>query len=183
MKKIGIAGAGGIGSNVCMHLVRAGITNIKVVDYDLIDYSNLNRQNYFYNQVGKVKVEALKINMEKINPKLDLEIINTKINRLNINQIFSDCDIVIEAFDDKKYKQILIEELLPLKTLIVSASGIAGTNLDNVVVKSVGDNLYIVGDFVTDISKHATYSTKVGYIAARMANIVITYLEGVNEKI
>ena len=45
--KIGIAGAGGLGSNVAVHLVRSGISSLKICDFDVIENSNLNRQFYF----------------------------------------------------------------------------------------------------------------------------------------
>ena len=64
--RIGIAGAGGIGSNVAMLLVRAGFTKFTIVDFDYLEQSNLNRQFYFEDQLGKSKVESLKINLERI---------------------------------------------------------------------------------------------------------------------
>lgn len=53
--KIGIAGAGGIGSNVAANLVRSGVTSLKIVDFDRVESSNLNRQFYFSDQIGCLK--------------------------------------------------------------------------------------------------------------------------------
>ena len=63
---IGIAGAGGLGSNVAISLSRAGIGKLIISDFDIIEPSNLNRQQYFIEQIGKPKVIALKENLMRI---------------------------------------------------------------------------------------------------------------------
>ncbi|MBZ4683231.1 MAG: sulfur carrier protein ThiS adenylyltransferase [Fusobacteriaceae bacterium] len=170
--KIGIAGAGGLGSNVAMNLVRTGVSNIKVVDFDKIEESNLNRQFYFYDQIGKVKVEALKENLTRINNNLEIEVINQKIEESNIEELFKDCDIVVEAFDKDIYKKLFFNTFHNKKKLLVSASGVAGNTINNLEIKKIG-NSFIVGDFQKGIDKHKTYSTKVSIVAAMMANIVL----------
>lgn len=171
--KIGILGAGGIGSNVAVNLVRSGVSNLKIADFDRIDLSNLNRQFYFHDQIGRSKVEALKENLERIAPDLDLEIIDTKIEKKNIKELFDDCDILVEAFDKKEYKKLLIEEFHSSNKLIVSASGIAHHDLDDISTKKFGDNIYVVGDFKKGIEEYKTYSPKVLIVASIMANIVM----------
>lgn len=171
-KKIGIAGAGGLGSNVAVNLVRSGIDNIKVADFDVIDQSNLNRQFYFRDQVGMVKVEALRENLTRINPELSIEIEDMKLDETNMREFFSDCDIVVEAFDKSRYKSMLLEQV-GRKELIVCGSGIAHHNLEEITVKQMGKNIYIVGDFSSDIKDCKTYSAKVQIVASMMANIVM----------
>ena len=171
--RIGIAGAGGLGSNVAVHLVRTGIKKLKIADFDVIDESNLNRQFYFMDQVGKPKVEALRENLLRIAPDLDIEIVNEKLTRKNMRKTFNECEILVEAFDKKNYKSMLIEECLFHKKLIVAASGIAHHDMDRIEVKNVGQRLCIVGDFSKDIEEYKTYSTKVSVISAMMANIVL----------
>lgn len=170
--KIGIAGAGGLGSNVAVNLVRSGITNIKVADFDVIDQSNLNRQFYFKDQIGMVKVEALLENLTRINPDIKLDIKNTKLDKSNMKDFFEDCDIVVEAFDKNKYKSMLLEEV-GKKDLIVCGSGIGHHTLEDITVRKMGKNIYIVGDFTTDIKDNKTYSSKVQIVASMMANIVM----------
>ena len=172
IKKIGIAGAGGLGSNVAVNLVRSGIDNIKIADFDTIDESNLNRQFYFKDQVGMVKVEALKENLTRINPDSSIEVKNVKLNEGNMKEFFADCDIVVEAFDKSKYKAMLLERVVG-KELIVCGSGIAHHNLEEITIKSMGKNIYIVGDFSSDIKDCKTYSAKVQIVASMMANIVM----------
>lgn len=171
--KIGIAGSGGLGSNIAVNLVRSGVKNIKIVDFDIIEQSNLNRQFYFQDQIGKNKVNALSENLYRINSKINLEIINKKLEKENIKDIFEDCEIIAEAFDKSIYKSIIIEELLPLKKLIVSGNGIAHYDLENIETKKIKDNLYIVGDFSKGIDNYKTFSTKVNIVASIMANIIL----------
>lgn len=170
---IGIAGCGGIGSNVAYHLVRTGVNYLKFGDFDKIEDSNLNRQFYFENQVGLFKSETLVKNLNLINSKakFDYEII--KFNRENIYDFFKNCDIVIEAFDKKEYKAMLIEELLPKGKIIISASGIGSFNTEDIEIKKIGKNLFIVGDFKTDTDNFKTYSHKVGAVAAIMAGVAL----------
>lgn len=171
--RIGIAGAGGLGSNVAVNLVRTGVTSIKVVDFDEIEESNLNRQFYFKDQIGQAKVKALYENLKRINPQLDIVAVNRKLERENIHDIFSDCDIIVEAFDKNIYKSMIVEEFLAKKKLIVSGSGIADNDLENIETRRLRDNLFVVGDFNKGIDKYGTFSTKVSIVAAIMANVVL----------
>ena len=68
--KIGVAGLGGLGSNVLSHLVRAGIRRFVAADFDVVSASNLNRQFFFADQVGRKKTEALAENLRRIAPDL-----------------------------------------------------------------------------------------------------------------
>ena len=171
--KIGIAGCGGIGSNVACHLVRTGIDYLKFGDFDKIEESNLNRQFFFKNQVGLYKSETLAKNLKAVNPDGNFEFEIIKFNRNNIKDFFSDCDIVVEAFDKKEFKAMLIEELLPMGKIIVSASGIGHWDTNKVSIKKIGKNLTVVGDFEKDTDDYKTYSHKVGMIAAIMAGTVL----------
>ena len=73
---VAITGAGGLGSNCAMILVRAGFRKFRLVDFDIITDTNLNRQFYRPDQIGAVKVEVLKKNLLEINPGLDITIFN-----------------------------------------------------------------------------------------------------------
>lgn len=171
--RIGIAGIGGIGSNVTVHLVRTGVKELKFGDFDVIEESNLNRQFYFKEQIGKYKAEMLYENLKKINPNGDFQYKIIKFERENIKEFFQDCDIIIEGFDKKEYKSMLVEELYPLGKIIISASGIASHDCKEIQVKEAGKNLYIVGDFQKDIYNYKTYSHKVSVISALMAEIAL----------
>jgi len=145
---VGIAGLGGLGSNAAIALVRAGIGRLVLVDFDKVEESNLNRQYYFIDQIGKNKVDALKENIEKINPEVKIEIINQKLLKGSMEEPFKDVDVVIEALDSAETKATFIEEILtklPDKP-IVAASGVAGYgHSDRIGTKCLG-KLYMCYD-------------------------------------
>ncbi len=170
---IGIAGVGGIGSNVCIILVRSGLVNFKIIDFDHIEPSNLNRQFYFRDQVGKPKVAMLEKNLKKINPNVNIEKEMVKVSKENVKSLFSECEIVVEGFDLKESKIMLLEELGEKKSLIVSASGIAGKNMENIRVQKLGKNCFIAGDFCSDNNAFDLFPPKVFCVAAIMAGIVL----------
>ncbi len=150
-KKIGIAGCGGLGSNAANNLVRLGFKDFILVDFDIVEETNLNRQFYFFDQIGNVKCEALHKNLLRINPEVNIETINIKINKKNIHSIFEGCDYIIEGFDKVKYKTLLIEELSPYIPCI-SASGLGSYwYVDDITTMEVNKNLMIVGDFISDV--------------------------------
>lgn len=175
MVKIGIAGCGGIGSNVAMNLVRAGIKNFTLVDFDKIEDSNLNRQFYFQKQIGLYKAPTLMENLKSINGDLNINFFIEKIDKNNVLQFFSDCDIVIEAFDKKEFKTLLIENYLT--KYIISANGVGGRDLES--IKNLTFNrLTVIGDFYSDIKTYQTYSTKVMFVACLMANKALDIIGG-----
>src|SRR5450759_1782472 len=107
--KVGIAGAGGLGSNCAVALARSGVGTLVIVDFDVIEEANLNRQYYFTDQIGMNKTIALKENISRINPCTFVITHQVKLDRGNIIQIFSGCDIIVEAFDSSSMKEMLIE--------------------------------------------------------------------------
>ncbi len=175
--KIGVAGAGGLGSNCAMNLVRSGFQNFVIADFDTIDGSNLNRQFYFSNQRGLLKVDALKQNLLKINPSLSLTTINERITVNNLEQIFGECDCIVEAFDDAQAKKLLIEHFNNSTKLVVAASGIAGCgNTDRIKTRKINSRLYIIGDFVSESSEQLPpYSPGVTIAAAKQADVILSH--------
>lgn len=177
--KIGIAGVGGIGSNVAMHLVRSGITNLKFGDFDKIEKSNLNRQFYFEEQIGEYKAQALLKNLTKISQgNYEYQVI--KFDESNIKEFFKDCDILVEGFDKKECKQLFMEELYDGKRLLITVSGIGGLDSSDIQVIKRMKNLYIVGDMKSDIAEYKTYSHKVNIVASKISEIILKELY--NEK-
>ena len=145
---VGIAGLGGLGSNATVALARAGIGRLAIVDFDIVEKKNLTRQYYFLDQVGKLKIEALRENIEKINPKVMIETHNQKLEKGSMEKPFTGVDVVIEALDSAETKAAFIEEILtklPNKP-IVAASGVAGYgHSDRITTKRLG-NLYMCYD-------------------------------------
>ena len=149
----------------------------KIVDFDNVEISNLNRQFYFKDQVNKPKVESLKENLLKINHDLEIETLKEKIEKNNISEIFKDCDIVVEAFDRAEDKKMLVENMLLTKELIVSASGLCGFgNCDDIKVHRLKKNLVIIGDLKTSTNCMAPISPRVNIAAAKQADIILEYV-------
>lgn len=178
---IGIAGAGGLGSNVAAHLVRAGVRRLVIADFDVISPSNLNRQFFFRDQIGRRKVDALAENLRRIEPDLDLSPHAVRIDAANLRTIFGECDIVVEAFDNVESKAALLAALR--NKLVVSASGLAGWGRSNEMkIRRLGKNLVLVGDCASDIRAGlAPQSARVGIAAAMQANAVLALLLGADE--
>lgn len=176
MHQVGIAGAGGIGSNIAVHLVRSGFFELKIVDFDKVDLSNLNRQFYFKEQIGQNKVDALETNLKKINPNAAIEKELKFLDRENISRTFSGCDIIVEGFDKADTKSMIIETFAGNEKFVVSACGVAGLNIDKISVREFSSNVIIVGDFTTDIEDKKLYSPKVFIISSIMANIILKKL-------
>lgn len=174
--KVGIAGVGGIGSNVAVNLVRAGIRNLRLVDMDQVEQSNLNRQFYFQDQIGISKVEALKQNLLRIEPGARLDAVDLRLDASNIRNCFQDCSVVVEGFDDEGAKKMLLESFSGSGVALVAASGIAGNDLTGIRRKCLGD-CEIIGDFVSDFRQEDLYCPKIQIIAAMMADRVISCLK------
>ena len=173
---IGIAGAGGLGSNIAVSLTRAGIGKLVIADFDKIEPSNLNRQQFFIDQVGMPKVIALLENLNKISPFTQYQVHEIKLDEENIPFIYKDVDIMVEAFDKAEMKTMLIETWLthfPNKP-IIAASGLAGWGKNELLHSRKIDNLYICGDEITDLQTGISpMAPRVGIVANMQANLVL----------
>jgi len=176
---VGVAGCGGLGSNCAVALARTGIGKLIIVDFDVISESNLNRQYYFYDQLGLKKAPALKDNINRINPFVDVVALDMKINAENVVEIFSTCDVIVEAFDLAEMKKMILETVLaemPEKK-IVSGLGMAGWGRSNEIQMRQWGNLYICGDGVGEVSEdNPPLAPRVGITANMQANTVLEIL-------
>ena len=177
--RVGIAGAGGLGSNCAMHLVRAGVQHLTVVDFDVVNESNLNRQFFFRDQLGQKKVEALKENLLRIDPDADIRAVDMRLDASSVREVFADCDIVVEAFDVVDAKVMLVSSFASSGKKLVTASGLAGWGRSNEMrVRKMG-NIVAVGDGETSVGESAApASPRVGIAAAMQANSVVAILLG-----
>ena len=178
--KIGIGGAGGLGSNAAAHLVRAGIEHLVIADFDTVSEGNLNRQFFFRDQIGKFKTEALAENLWRINPDRHLELHQVRVTKENIHRLFDGCDLFLEAFDSVESKFLFVHELLPLGRPVIASSGLAGWGNTNAMqVRKAGENLYLTGDLKSGIGEElAPHSPRVGIAAAQEANVALALLLG-----
>ena len=179
--KVCILGLGGLGSNVAILLARSGIGYLKLVDFDIVEASNLNRQQYRISHIGMKKTEAIRTIIKEVNPFVEVEILNKKIDRENILSIVGDVEIVVEAFDVAETKAMAIEELLINgDKKLVSASGMAGLGSANeIITRKIRDNFYLVGDNYSDYEEYSgIMSTRVMICAAHQANIALRLILG-----
>lgn len=178
--KVGIAGAGGLGSNAAMLFVRAGLKNLVIADFDIVEESNLNRQFFVSSQIGQKKTAALAENLCAIESRLNLELHDVRLTRGNIADVFAGCQIIVEAFDSAQAKSMLLEELLPLGKTVISASGLAGWGRSNeIITRRVGKNLILVGDQKSDVRDNLPpVGVRVMIAAAHEANAVCSLLLG-----
>ncbi len=176
--RVGIAGAGGLGSNCAAHLVRSGITKFVLADMDVVSESNLNRQFFFADQIGRAKVAALAENLRRITPALELETFAQRITPRNAPEVFAACDYVVEALDDADQKAFFVTRMLEEGKTVVAASGIAGWGHANEIrVKSFGARLYVCGDFKTGTAPDfPPTSPRVGIAAAMQANTIMALI-------
>ena len=177
--RVGIAGAGGLGSNCAMHLVRSGVNHITIADFDVVNESNLNRQFFFRDQIGQKKVEAVKANLLRIEPDADIRAVDIRLDASSAREVFADCDIVVEAFDVVDAKVMLVSSFASSGKKLVTASGLAGWGRSNEMrVRKMG-NIVAVGDGETAVGANAApASPRVGIAAAMQANAVVAMLLG-----
>jgi len=176
---VGIAGAGGLGSTAAVSLARVGIGKLVIADFDRIEPSNLNRQQYFIEQISRIKVEALLENLRKINPFSEYEIQNTCLTPENIPRLFHSVDVLIEAFDRADQKHMLMESWLanfPAKPIIL-ASGLAGFGRNEALHTRRMGNLYICGDEEGAPAEGISpMAPRVGIVANMQANLAVELL-------
>ncbi len=176
---VGIAGAGGLGSNCAIALARVGVGRIIISDFDIVYESNLNRQYFFKDQIGLRKVDALKDNIKRINPEIEIIDKFIKLNEGNIVEIYKDCDVIVEAFDLAEMKKMLIETLLselPEKPIVIGI-GMAGFGNSNSINFRQSENLYICGDEKSEVSDdNPPIAPRVGIVANMQANTVLEIL-------
>ncbi|HPN73432.1 MAG TPA: sulfur carrier protein ThiS adenylyltransferase ThiF [Candidatus Omnitrophota bacterium] len=176
---VGIAGAGGLGSNCAANLVRSGFRRFVVADFDTVEHSNLDRQFYFYDQVGRKKADALKENLKRIDPDVEIVIFGEKVTGENAGKVFSECDVIVEAFDKAEEKRMLAEIFMKSGKFMVSASGISGIgHSDGIRTRKINDNFVIVGDLMSDISESPAVSPRVNAAAAKQADVVLEHVVG-----
>ncbi len=179
---VGIAGLGGLGSPIAVALARSGVGRLILADFDVVEPSNLNRQQYFIDQLGLPKAEALKDTLARINPYVTIEAHVLRLAPANIPSLFGAVDVLVEAFDAAEQKAMLVETFLsqcPGKPL-VAGSGMAGFGPANsIVTRQVASNLYLVGDGETAAAPGTgLMAPRVGVAAHHQANAVLRLLLG-----
>lgn len=181
--KVGIAGLGGLGSNVAMMLVRSGIKDLILVDFDTVVESNLNRQIYFKEHIGKKKTKACSQILRMIEPDVEPKLYDVRLTKDNILEVFEGCNIICEALDSAEAKAMLVNTVLLEMpgTYIVSGTGISGLESPNAIVTEHKFNkLYVCGDGTSETDD--MYAPRVIVCAGHQANIILRLIYGMEDE-
>ncbi len=180
--RVGIAGCGGLGSAVAVALGRLGVGALRLVDFDVVEPSNLNRQQFFVDQIGCHKAQALAQNLARINPYVALEPLDRRITVANAAETFESCDVVAECFDDPAAKRDLTVAMRRGRpaTPLVTVSGIAGYGpSDEIQVRRVLGNVWLIGDGVSAAAPGlGLLAPRVAVAAGHQANVILRILLG-----
>ena len=179
---VAVCGAGGLGSNIAIALARAGVGRLKIIDFDKIEITNLNRQQYFADQIGMFKAVALKENLSRIAPYCEFEAEVTKITEENVTSLLKGFPIVCEAFDKAEAKAMLVNAILENmpETYLVAGSGMASLNPANLIkTRKITDRFYLCGDFTNDVDAgNGLFGARVLVCAAHQAHTVLRIIAG-----
>ena len=178
--RVGIAGAGGLGSNIAVALVRSGFKHLEIADFDLVEAKNLNRQFYFLDEVGRFKVEVLAERLRSINPAVEIVTHQARLEPANIAHYFESAECLCEAFDRPEAKQMFLEAFLASRKFLVMGSGMAGiSNETAIVIRKLKENLHIVGDGITSVGpENPPCAPRVSACAGLMASVVLAHVCG-----
>ncbi|MDE6780113.1 MAG: sulfur carrier protein ThiS adenylyltransferase ThiF [Ruminococcus sp.] len=179
---VAVCGIGGLGSNIAIALARAGVGQLHIIDFDRVDISNLNRQQYFAEQVGLYKTDAMTENLHRIAPYCRIVPDCVRLDENNIPELLRNDDIICEAFDSAEAKAVLVNsvfENFPEK-YIISGSGMAGLDSANTITtRRVMKRLYICGDGQTDVDDGTgLFSSRVMVCAGHQSNMILRIIAG-----
>ena len=174
---VAVCGLGGLGSNIAFALARCGIGYLHLIDFDRVDLTNLNRQQYMAAQIGMPKPQALKEELLAVNPYLNIRTDFVKLTEENIPELLKDDRYICEAFDVPEAKAMLTNRILerfPDKVL-VGASGMAGLgNSNEIRTRKVLPNYYLCGDGTSDVQTcGGLMAPRVMICAAHQANQIL----------
>lgn len=177
--RVTVAGLGGLGSNVAFFLARAGVGNLQLIDYDKVDLTNLNRQQYRICDLGQYKTQALKKQLLEINPYLNIRIDTVMVTQENVKELFGEAEVICEAFDVPEHKAMLVNEVLQLypDKYLVAASGMAGWGASNdIVTRQISSKFYLCGDGTSSSEQQSLMAPRVGICAGHEANLILELL-------
>lgn len=178
--RIAIAGLGGLGSNIAFFLARIGTGHLHLIDFDRVDLTNLNRQQYLMRHVGMFKTDALKEQLLEINPYLDIRTDCVRVSSENVTTLFQGDSILCEAFDIPENKAMLVNGILEnyRDLIVISASGMAGYgNSNRILSRKITNRFYLCGDGTSDSSKGlGLMAPRVALCAAHQANLATSLM-------
>ena len=184
--RVAVAGLGGLGSHVSIALARLGVGHLRLIDYDVVDITNIFRQCYLLRHIGQYKTDCLKTQIAENNPYIKVETVTKKITQENVMDLVGDSDIVCEALDRKESKAMLINEIMEHceDKIVVAGSGMAGTDSANrIVTRKITPRFYVCGDGVSALEDGLQLmAPRVALCAMHEANMIMRLLLGEPEE-
>lgn len=183
--RVAVCGLGGLGSNIAIALARAGVGHLHLIDFDRVDLTNLNRQQYAVGQLGQYKTDALRETLSLVSPYCDVTCDTVRVTDENLPDLLRNEDYICEAFDRAEAKAMLVSGVLehfPEKYL-VAASGLAGLGSANTIqTRRVSQRFYLCGDGTSDSSVGlGLVASRVLVCAAHEANMILRLIAGETE--
>lgn len=183
--RVAVCGLGGLGSNIAIALARTGVGHLHLIDFDRVDLTNLNRQQYAVGQLGQYKTDALRETLSLISPYCDVTCDTIQVTEENLPDLLKAEDYICEAFDRAEAKAMLVSGVLehfPEKYL-VAASGLAGLGSANTIqTRRVSQRFYLCGDGTSDSSVGlGLVASRVLVCAAHEANMILRLIAGETE--
>ena len=183
--RVAVCGLGGLGSNIAIALARAGVGHLHLIDFDRVDLTNLNRQQYAVGQLGQYKTDALRETLALISPYCDVTCDTIQVTEETLPDLLKTEDYICEAFDRAEAKAMLVSGVLehfPEKYL-VAASGLAGLGSANTIqTRRVSRRFYLCGDGTSDSSVGlGLVASRVLVCAAHEANMILRLIAGERE--
>ena len=183
--RVAVCGLGGLGSNIAIALARAGVGHLHLIDFDRVDLTNLNRQQYAVGQLGQDKTDALRETLSLVSPYCDVTCDTIKVTEENLPELLKNEDYICEAFDRAEAKAMLVSGVLehfPEKYL-VAGSGLAGLGSANTIqTRRVSKRFYLCGDGTSDSSVGlGLVASRVLVCAAHEANMILRLIAGETE--
>lgn len=183
--RVAVCGLGGLGSNIAIALARAGVGHLHLIDFDRVDLTNLNRQQYAVRQLGQYKTDALRETLSLVSPYCDVTCDTVRVTDENLPDLLKAEDYICEAFDRAEAKAMLVSGVLehfPEKYL-VAASGLAGLGSANTIqTRRVSQRFYLCGDGTSDSSVGlGLVASRVLVCAAHEANMILRLIAGERE--
>ena len=183
--RVAVCGLGGLGSNIAIALARAGVGHLHLIDFDRVDLTNLNRQQYAVGQLGQYKTDALRETLSLVSPYCDVTCDTIQVTEENLPDLLKTEDYICEAFDRAEAKAMLVSgvlEYFPEKYL-VAGSGLAGLGSANTIqTRRVSQRFYLCGDGTSDSSGGlGLVASRVLVCAAHEANMILRLIAGERE--
>lgn len=183
--RVAVCGLGGLGSNIAIALARAGVGHLHLIDFDRVDLTNLNRQQYAVGQLGQYKTDALRETLSLVSPYCDVTCDTVRVTDENLPDLLRNEDYICEAFDRAEAKAMLVSGVLehfPEKYL-VAGSGLAGLGSANTIqTRRVSQRFYLCGDGTSDSSVGlGLVASRVLVCAAHEANMILRLIAGERE--